>query len=158
MRSAPVSGFVNRRSVNPGDYVQSGQGLLSIQPLDNVYIEANFKETQLAELLIGQSVAIWVDAYPGRVVQGRVSGFAPATGAASSMLPPENATGNFVKVVQRVPVRIDLVEPNPREAPLLVGMSVEPEVDIKARPTGPDAGSRLRSGMTSQSSRQEGQP
>ena len=60
-------------------------------------------------------------------------GFAPATGAASSMLPPENATGNFVKVVQRIPVRIDLIEPNPREAPLLVGMSVEPEVDIKAR-------------------------
>ncbi len=107
---------------------------------------------------IGQPVAISVDAYPGRVVRGRVSGFAPATGAASSMLPPENATGNFVKVVQRVPVRIDLVEPNPREAPLLVGMSVEPEVDIKAPPSGPDAGSRLRSGTTSQSSSQEAHP
>ncbi len=81
---------------------------------------------------------------PGGSSAGRVSGFAPATGAASSMLPPENATGNFVKVVQRIPVRIDLTEPNPREAPLLVGMSVVPEVDIKAQPDGPDAGSRLR--------------
>ncbi len=153
---APVAGFINRRSVNPGDHVQAGQGLLAIQPLDEVYIEANFKETQVADLTIGQAVAISVDAYPGRVVRGRVSGFAPATGAASSMLPPENATGNFVKVVQRIPVRIDLVEPNPRETPLLVGMSVEPEVDIEARPDGPDAGSRLRSGTTSRSSSQEG--
>ena len=151
---APVSGFINRRSVNPGDHVQAGQGLLSIQPLDQVYIEANFKETQLADLTIGQEVAISVDAYAGRVVRGRVSGFAPATGAASSMLPPENATGNFVKVVQRIPVRIDLTEPNPREAPLLVGMSVEPEVDIKTRPHGPDAGSRLR-GSASRSTQQE---
>ncbi len=117
----------------------------SIQPLDEVYIEANFKETQVADLTIGQAVAISVDAYPGRVVRGRVSGFAPATGAASSMLPPENATGNFVKVVQRIPVRIDLVEPNPRETPLLVGMSVEPEVDIKPGRTArtPAAGSAV---------------
>ena len=100
---APVSGFVNRRSVHPGDQVQAGQALLSIQPLDDVYVVANFKETQLADLRIGQSVAIHVDAYPGRPVRGRVSGFAPATGTASSLLPPENATGNYVKVVQRHP-------------------------------------------------------
>ncbi len=155
---APVSGFINRRSVNPGDHVQAGQGLLSIQPLDEIYIEANFKETQLADLTIGQEVEISVDAYAGRVVQGRVSGFAPATGAASSMLPPENATGNFVKVVQRIPVRIDLTEPNPREAPLLVGMSVEPEVDIKTPPTGPDAGSRLRGPAGHSSKSQEAHP
>jgi membrane fusion protein, multidrug efflux system len=151
---APVSGYINRRSVNPGDHVQAGQGLMSIQPLDEIYIEANFKETQLADLTIGQSVAISVDAYSGRIVRGRVSGFAPATGAVSSMLPPENATGNFVKVVQRIPVRIDLAEPNPRQAPLLVGMSVEPEVDIKTPPAGPDAGSRLR-GASGRSSRQQ---
>ncbi len=151
---APVSGFVNRRSVNPGDHVQGGQGLMSIQPLDEVYIEANFKETQVSDLTIGQPVAISVDAYPGRVVRGRVSGFAPATGAASSMLPPENATGNFVKVVQRIPVRIDLVEPNPREAPLLVGMSVVPEVDVKIPPDSPKASSRLR-GPAGRSSRQQ---
>jgi membrane fusion protein, multidrug efflux system len=141
---APVSGFVNRRSVNPGDAVQAGQGLMSIQPLEDVYIVANFKENQVADLAIGQPAEVEVDAYPGRVFRGRVSGFAPATGAASSMLPPENATGNFVKVVQRIPVRIDLVDPNPRETPLLVGMSVVPVVDIKARPDGLDAGGRLR--------------
>jgi membrane fusion protein, multidrug efflux system len=142
---APVAGFVNRRAVNPGDNVQVGQTLLSIQPLDQVYIVANFKETQLADIAIGRPVNMAVDAYPNRVFRGRVSGFAPATGAASSLLPPENATGNFVKVVQRVPVRIDLTEGNPREAPLFVGMSVVPEVDIKAEPAGPDAGRRLRS-------------
>ncbi|MDR3634743.1 MAG: HlyD family secretion protein [Isosphaeraceae bacterium] len=151
---SPVSGFINRRAVNPGDHVLAGQGLMSIQPLDSIYIEANFKETQVADLAIGQAVAIAVDAYPGRVVRGRVSGFAPATGAASSMLPPENATGNFVKVVQRIPVRIELTEPNPRETPLLVGMSVLPEVDIKTPPSGPDAGSRLR-GPEGRSSRQQ---
>jgi membrane fusion protein, multidrug efflux system len=151
---APISGFVNRRAVNPGDTVQAGQGLLSIQPLDQVYIVANFKETQLADLQIGRPVEIAVDAYPSRVFRGRVSGFAPATGAASSILPPENATGNFVKVVQRVPVRIDLTEPNPREAPLLVGMSVVPEVDVKTEPAGPDAGRRLR-GLAQRSTVQE---
>jgi membrane fusion protein (multidrug efflux system) len=142
---APVSGFVNRKSVNPGDHVQATQALMSIQPLDNVYIVANFKETQLGDIVIGQPVEIMVDAYPNHRLKGRVSGFAAATGAASSLLPAENATGNFVKVVQRVPVRIDLVEPNPRKTPLFVGMSVVPEVAIKEEPTGPDAGGRLRS-------------
>ncbi len=149
---APVTGFINRRSVNPGDHVQTGQGLMSIQPLDAVYVEANFKETQLSALTIGLPASIWVDAYPGHVVRGRLSGFAPATGAASSMLPPENATGNFVKVTQRIPVRIDLIEPNPCQTPLLVGMSVIPEIDIKAQPDGPDAGNRLRA------SKQESHP
>jgi membrane fusion protein, multidrug efflux system len=142
---APVSGVVNRKSVNPGDHVQATQALLAIQPLDKVYIVANFKEIQLGDIVIGQPVEMYIDAYPGRPFKGRVSGFAPATGAASSLLPAENATGNFVKVVQRVPVRIDLVEPNPRKTPLLVGMSVIPKVDIKEEPTGPDAGERLRS-------------
>ena len=141
---APVSGYVNRRSVHPGDQVQAGQALLAIQPLHDVYVVANFKETQLGELRIGQPVAIHVDAYPGRPVRGRVSGFAPATGSASSLLPPENATGNYVKVVQRIPVRIDLTELNPTDTPLFVGMSVIPVVDIKTPPTGPDAGARLR--------------
>ncbi len=142
---APVTGFVNRRSVNPGDHVQAGQALLVLQPLNNIYIVANFKETQLADLRIGQPVDLYVDAYANRVFHGRVSGFAPATGAASSLLPAENATGNFVKVVQRLAVRIDLTEPNPPETPLLVGLSVVPEVDLDVRPTGPDAGLRLRS-------------
>jgi membrane fusion protein (multidrug efflux system) len=151
---APISGFVNRRAVNPGDAVQAGQGLLAIQPLDDVYVVANFKETQVSDLAIGQPAEIEVDAYPGRVFRGRVSGFAPATGAASSMLPPENATGNFVKVVQRIPVRIDLIDPNPRETPMLVGMSVVPVVDVKATPMGVDAGGRLR-GASLQSAHRE---
>ncbi len=142
---APISGFLNRRAVNPGDHVQAGQALFAIQPLESVYIVANFKETQLADLQIGQPVEIYVDAYPKRPMRGRISGFAPATGAASSLLPPENATGNFVKVVQRLPVRIDLVEPNPRDTPLFVGMSVIPAVSLEGKPTGPDAGERLRS-------------
>ena len=138
--SRPVTGVVNRKSVNPGDHVQASQALMSIQPLDSVYIVANFKENQLSDIVIGQPVEICVDAYPERPLKGRVTGFAAATGAASSLLPAENATGNFVKVVQRLPVRIDLAEPNPRKTPLLVGMSVIPLVDIKAMPTGPDAG------------------
>jgi membrane fusion protein (multidrug efflux system) len=142
---APVTGIVNRKSVNPGDHVQVGQSLMSIQPLDRVYVVANFKETQIGAITIGQPVEIYVDAYPKHPLKGRVSGFAAATGSASSLLPAENATGNFVKVVQRVPVRIDLVEPNPRETPLFVGMSVVPEIDIREKPTGPDAGERVRS-------------
>ncbi len=142
---APVSGFVDRKSVNPGDHVQAGQGLMRLQPLDGVYIMANFREVQLDELRIGQPVEIHVDAYGHRVFKGRVSGFAPATGASSSLLPAENATGNFVKVVQRLPVRIDLTEPNSPETPLYVGLSVIPKVDFKVAPAGPDAGNRLRS-------------
>ena len=143
---APVAGYVSRKAINPGDHVQAGQGLLAIQPLGGIYVVANFKETQLADLAIGQAVDLRVDAYHGKVFRGRVSGFAPVTGAASSVLPAENATGNFVKVVQRLPVRIDLVDPNPHDTPLLVGLSVEPAVDIKAEPTGTDAGQRLRGG------------
>jgi membrane fusion protein, multidrug efflux system len=140
---APIAGYVNRRSVNPGNHVQPGQMLLAILPLQDVWIDANFKETQLEHLRIGQHVDIYVDAYPNRVFHGRVAGFSAGTGAALSLLPPENATGNFVKVVQRVPVRIELTEPISRDAPLFVGLSVSPEVDIKSPPTGPDAGQRL---------------
>jgi membrane fusion protein (multidrug efflux system) len=142
---APISGYISRRSVNPGAQVQTGQNLMAIRPLADVWIEANFKETQLADLRIGQAVDIHVDAYPGKVFKGRVAGFSPGTGAVTSLLPPENATGNFVKVVQRLPVRIELTEKNPTDTPLFTGLSVEPEVDLKANPSGPDAGQRLRS-------------
>ncbi len=140
---AAISGFVNGRAVNPGNQVQVGQMVMAIRPLENIWIDANFKETQLDKLRIGQPVDIYVDAYPGRVFHGRVAGFSPGTGAALSLLPPQNATGNFVKVVQRLPVRIELTEPPPRETPLFVGLSVAPEVNFKATPTGPDAGQRL---------------
>ena len=141
---APVAGFVNGRSVNPGNQVQVAQALLSIYPLNDVWIDANFKEGQLDQLRIGQSVDVYVDAYPGRVFPGRVAGFSAGTGAATSLLPPENATGNFVKVVQRLPVRIELTGTPPQDTPLFIGLSVEPEVDLKTEPRGPDAGQRLR--------------
>ncbi len=140
---SPLSGYVNRRAVNPGNQVQAGQMLMALRPLHEVWIEANFKENQLDRLRIGQSVDISVDAYPGRIFRGRVAGFSPGTGAALSLLPPENATGNFVKVVQRLPVRIELTEPPSEDTPLFVGLSVVPEVNIKALPTGKDAGKRL---------------
>jgi membrane fusion protein (multidrug efflux system) len=140
---APLSGYVNRRSVNPGTLVTVGQPLLTIRPLSDVWIDANFKETQLADLRIGQKVDIFVDAYPDKTFHGRVAGFSPGTGAVTSLLPPENATGNFVKVVQRLPVRIELTEPNPEDTPLFAGLSVDPEVDIRSQPQGPDAGRRL---------------
>jgi membrane fusion protein (multidrug efflux system) len=143
---APISGYVNRRAVNPGTHVQAGQTLLAIRPLqdrEQVWVEANFKETQLDRLRIGLPVDLYVGAYPGRVFHGRVAGLSSGTGAAMSLLPPENATGNFVKVVQRLPVRIELTEPVPQDTPLLVGLSVVPEVDLRAAPTGPNAGQRL---------------
>jgi membrane fusion protein (multidrug efflux system) len=143
---APVAGYVARRAVSAGSHVQPGQSLLAVRPLSDVWVDANFKETQLDALRIGQPVDLYVDAYPGKVFHGRVAGFSPGTGAAMSLLPPENATGNFVKVVQRLPVRIELTEPNPPETPLFVGLSVVPEVDTRAEPSGPFAGQRLRRG------------
>lgn len=142
---APLSGYVSRRNVNPGALVSVAQPLLTIRPLSDVWIDANFKETQLAELRIGQKVDIYVDAYSGKVFHGRVGGFSPGTGAVMSLLPPENATGNFVKVVQRLPVRIELTEPNPADTPLFAGLSVVPEVEIRSQPEGPDAGRRILS-------------
>jgi membrane fusion protein (multidrug efflux system) len=144
---APISGYVNTRSVNPGTRVQPGQSLLALRPIQDasqVWIDAHFKETQLDRIRIGQPVEISADAYPGQVYHGRVAGFTPGTGAALSLLPAENATGNFVKVVQRLTVRIDLTEPPPPDRPLFVGLSVVPEIDVRATPTGPDAGQRLR--------------
>jgi membrane fusion protein (multidrug efflux system) len=142
--TAPIAGFVNRRNVNPGNQVQPGQALLALRPLHEVWVDANFKETQIQRLCIGQAVDLYVDAYPDRVFHGRISGFSPGTGAALSLLPPENATGNFVKVVQRLPVRIDLTEPVPAETPLFVGLSVVVDVDLRTPPSGPHAGQRLR--------------
>jgi membrane fusion protein (multidrug efflux system) len=128
--------------VNPGNQVQPGQTLLSVRP-DYVWVDANYKETQLRYIRIGMPVDLHVDAYPKRVFKGRVVGFSPGTGLAGALLPPENATGNYVKVTQRLPVRIELAEPNPRDTPLFVGLSVVPRVRFKERPTGPGAGERL---------------
>jgi membrane fusion protein, multidrug efflux system len=137
-----VAGYVQDRQVHPGNRVQPGQTLLSIRP-SYVWIDANYKETQLHDIRIGMPVDLYVDAYPGRVFKGRVAGFSPGTGLSESLLPPENATGNYVKVTQRLPVRIELAEPNPDDTPLFVGLSVVPRVRFQERPTGPGAGERL---------------
>ena len=103
---APVDGVFGNRAVQTGDYVQSGQRIASLVPLDEVYIDANFKETQLARLQPGQPVSISVDALPGHAIDGTVASVSPASGSVFSLLPPDNATGNFTKIVQRLPVRI----------------------------------------------------
>ena len=129
--SAPTAGIVTTKSVEPGQNVAIGQALMTLVSLDNVWITANFKETQLRHMTLGQPVVIHVDAY-GRDYDGKVTQIGGATGSELSLFPPENATGNYVKVVQRVPVRIDLTKPEENKDHLLrPGMSVEPKVRVK---------------------------
>lgn len=125
---APARGVVSKKSVNVGQVVQPGQPLLVLVLSDEVWVTANFKETQLSNMRPGQAVTIEVDAYGGRAFQGKVDSIAAATGARFSLLPPENATGNFVKVVQRVPVKIVLDQGQDSEHVLRPGMSVTPTV------------------------------
>jgi membrane fusion protein (multidrug efflux system) len=142
---AEIDGVVTRRNVNPGDYVQIGQNLMAIRSLRDIWVDANFKETQLDDLRIGQPADLYVDMYGGRhVFKGRVSGFTMGTGSTLALLPAQNATGNFVKVVQRLPVRIDLEGYDPDKNPLFTGTSVVPYVYINEPPTGPDAGKFLQ--------------
>jgi len=125
---APAKGLVSRKTVEAGQIVQPGQPLLAIIPLEEVWVTANFKETQLEHMRPGQRVRVDVDAYGGRSFNGKVESIAAATGARFSLLPPENASGNFVKVVQRVPVKIVLDEGQDPERLLRPGMSVTPTV------------------------------
>ncbi len=142
---AEIDGVITRRNVNPGNNVQVGQTLMAIRSLRDIWVDANFKETQLRDLRIGQRAELKVDMYGGKhVFEGRVSGFTMGTGSTLALLPPQNATGNFVKVVQRLPVRIDIVDYDPEKLPLFVGLSVEPAIDIKSAPTGPNAGKFLQ--------------
>jgi membrane fusion protein (multidrug efflux system) len=127
---APFDGVVGRRAVEPGQRVQPGEQLLALVDLGHLWVTANFKETQLGRLRIGQHARISVDAL-SRTIDGRVESFSPASGARFSLLPPENATGNFVKVVQRLPVRIRIA-PGPETARRLrIGMSVVPRVRVR---------------------------
>jgi membrane fusion protein (multidrug efflux system) len=119
---------VSRKSVEVGQVVQPGQPLLALVDLEDVWVVANFKESQLAAIRPGQRVEIHVDAYDDRLYRGRVDSIAAATGARFSLLPPENATGNYVKVVQRVPVKIVLEPGQDPERRLRPGMSVMPTV------------------------------
>jgi membrane fusion protein, multidrug efflux system len=131
---APVAGIVGNRAGRTGQYVKPGTQLLSLVPLPYVYVTANFKETQLTRMQPGQPAAISVDAYPDRTLTGRIESFAPASGAQFSLLPPDNATGNFTKVVQRVPVRIALPAGEPLAQLLRPGLSVTVTVDTRAEP------------------------
>ena len=142
---AKIDGVITRRNVNPGDYVQVGQNLMEIRSLREIWVDANFKETQLRYLRIGQPIDLYVDMYGGRrVFKGRVSGFTMGTGSTLALLPAENATGNFVEVVQRLPVRIDLEGYDPDKDTLFIGTSVVPYIYINKPPTGPDAGKFLQ--------------
>jgi membrane fusion protein (multidrug efflux system) len=129
---APVAGVAGNRAGQIGQYVQPGTQLLSLVPLPQVYVTANFKETQLTWMRPGEPAKVAVDAYPGQTLQGRVASFAPASGAEFSLLPPDNATGNFTKIVQRVPVRIALPATGPLIRLLRPGLSVEVTVDTRA--------------------------
>lgn len=142
---AEIDGAVTRKSVNPGNNVVAGQSIMAIRSINKIWIDANFKETQLAKLRIGQRVRCDVDMYGTRQeFEGRITGFTMGTGQTLSLLPPQNATGNFVKIVQRLPVRIELTDYDPEKAPLFVGLSVEPHVYYKEAPTGPNAGKFLQ--------------
>ncbi|TPL19537.1 HlyD family secretion protein [Mesorhizobium sp. B2-4-10] len=131
---APYDGVVGNRSVEQGDLVSPGQKLAVIVPMNKLYIVANFKETQLARLVPGEKVRISVDAIDGEPIEGTVSSLAPASGAVFSLLPPENATGNFTKVVQRVPVRIDVPADALKSGRLRAGLSVVVAVDSRTAP------------------------
>jgi len=134
---APFDGVVGNRAVQVGDYVQPTQRLASLVPLVAVYIDANFKETQVSRLQAGQPVSISVDALPGQTIEGRIASFAPASGSVFSLLPPDNATGNFTKIVQRLPVRILVPAEIAEQGLLRPGMSVVVRVNTKPGAPGP---------------------
>jgi membrane fusion protein (multidrug efflux system) len=133
--TSEIDGVVTRRNVEEGNNVQVGQSLMAVRSLDKkgIWVDANFKETQLADLRIGHRVRCEVDMYGSRhEYEGRITGFTMGTGQTLALLPPQNATGNFVKIVQRLPVRIEFPDYDPeRDPPLFVGLSVEPYVYYK---------------------------
>jgi membrane fusion protein, multidrug efflux system len=145
---AEIDGVVTRRNVNPGNDIQVGQNLMAIRSLSEIWVDANFKETQLRDLRIGQPADLYVDMYGDKqVFKGRIAGFTMGTGSTLALLPPQNATGNFVKIVQRLPVRIELEGYDPDKTPLFIGTSVVPYIYVDKPPTGPDAGKFLQSTM-----------
>jgi len=129
--AAPVAGQVGDRTVRVGQYVQPGTRLMTVVPVQDLYLVANFKETQVGRMRPGQPVEITVDALPGAKVSGTVDSLAPGTGTEFALLPPENATGNFTKIVQRVPVRIRIIADDAARSALRPGLSVEAEVNTK---------------------------
>ena len=143
---AEIDGVVTRRNVNPGNDVQAGQSLMAIRSLSEIWIDANFKETQLRDLRIGQAADLYVDMYGDKqVFSGRITGFTMGTGSTLALLPPQNATGNYIKIVQRLPVRIELEGYDPDKKPLFIGASVVPYVYLNKPLSGPNAGTFLQS-------------
>jgi len=132
--TAPIAGIVNKKNVQVGANLTAGQDLMTIIPLTDLWVTANFKETQLEKMHPCLPVTIKVDAYGGRKFSGRVTQIGGATGSMLSLFPPENATGNYVKVVQRIPVRIDFTNLQQEDGDFVLrpGLSVTPEVEVKA--------------------------
>jgi membrane fusion protein (multidrug efflux system) len=128
---APIDGVIGNRAAQVGMYARPGQHLLSVVPLAGLWVDANFKETQIGRMRPGNTAAIAVDAFPGLEITGKVDSFSPASGAKFSLLPPENATGNFTKIVQRVPVRIRLDPGHALAGKLRPGLSVVARVDVR---------------------------
>ncbi len=141
---APFDGIVGNRAVQPGEFVQPGARIAAVVPVAGLWIDANFKETHLARLKPGQVARIEVDALPGAMLEGRVESFSPASGAVFSLLPPENATGNFTKIVQRVPVRVSLPDVVPAPELLRPGLSVVVRIDTRDPGSGVGAAARPR--------------
>ncbi|HEX2482303.1 MAG TPA: HlyD family secretion protein, partial [Methylomirabilota bacterium] len=128
---APSGGMISKKTVEPGQMIQVGQPLLAIVPLDGVWVVANLKETQVGRVRPGQPVTVHVDTFPGRPFRGRVDSISAGTGARFSLLPPENASGNWVKVVQRVPVKILLEDYHANPHLLRAGMSATVTIDVR---------------------------
>jgi membrane fusion protein (multidrug efflux system) len=142
---AEIDGVVTRRNVNPGNDIQVGQSLMAIRSLSEIWVDANFKETQLRDLRIGQAADLYVDIYGDKqVFSGRITGFTIGTGSTLALLPPQNATGNYIKIVQRLPVRIELENYDPDKKPLFIGASVVPYVYLNKPLSGPNAGAFLQ--------------
>jgi membrane fusion protein (multidrug efflux system) len=142
---AEIDGVVTRRNVNPGNDVQVGQSLMAVRSLREIWIDANFKETELRDLRIGQAADLYVDMYGDKqVFHGRITGFTFGTGSTLALLPPQNATGNYIKIVQRLPVRIELRDYDPDKKPLFIGTSVVPYVYLDKPLSGPNAGMYLQ--------------
>jgi membrane fusion protein (multidrug efflux system) len=133
---APVDGVVGGKSIQVGQYLRAGSQTMVVVPLPDVHILANFKETQIGHMRIGQIAKLAIDAWPGQEIEGVISSLAPASGAEFSLLPAENATGNFTKIVQRVPVRIDVSPDNPLAGMLRPGLSVEVSIDTRGEGNG----------------------
>jgi membrane fusion protein (multidrug efflux system) len=140
---APVDGMVSERLVRAGQYLSVGTQVISLVPLPNVWVIANYKETQMTNIRIGQKARVTVDAFPGKVLHGQVDSWSPASGAEFALLPPDNATGNFTKVVQRIPVKIVLDHDPTSLADLLrPGMSVIATIDTSSKPPDPEVSAK----------------